>query len=867
MTTETFEVPVRLPEAEDCTQCVERFRDTLGSVRGIATVDLDVQARRLILTYDPAILPIAVLEAQIQEAGAAVARRFRHVTLRLEGLHCPDCAHAVEHAVTHVPGVLSAVASFVAASLRVEYDADVMDLDRIAAAVSQTGYRAVVPGARSDMAVVRVPEMDCQDEVKVIEGKLRTLPGIVSWQVNVLERTLRIQFDSETLAPNALLAAIRGLGMSPVLASQAAAHVAWQRDPLLLSTAASGVLLGSAMLAAWLEAPSALVISLATLAMLAGCWMTARKAVRAVLARRLDMNVLMTIAVAGAVGIGEWGEGAMVVFLFALAQLLETYSLDRARQAVRRLLDITPPEATVRRDGQEVRLPVAMVAPGELILIRPGERVPLDGVVQGGNSGVNQAPITGESMPVEKAPGAQVFAGSINGEGALELEVTHRAEDTTLARIIALVEEAQTQKAPAQAFVERFAAIYTPAVMVGALLIAVAPPLLLGQPAWPWIYRALVLLVIACPCALVISTPVTVVCGLARAARAGVLIKGGKYLEALGQLKALALDKTGTLTQGRPEVVTILPLNWSDRNYILRMAAAVEARSEHPLATAILRAARAEGITWPESSGFTTVPGRGAYAELNGQRYHLGSHRYAEELGICKGEIDRHLRELEEAGQTPAILSDGAQVLGILGLADQVRTTSAGALRRLHDLSVAPLVMLTGDVRRTAEAIAQRVGVDEVRAELLPDQKVAAIKELVQVHESAGMVGDGINDAPALAAATVGIAMGAAGTDAAIETADVALMSDDLQQLPFAVALGRRALWIIRTNIGLSLVTKAAFVLLAALGEATLWMAVAADMGTSLVVIFNGMRLLRNGHYASEGGKGEEHRDRTAKEG
>jgi len=427
------------------------------------------------------------------------------------------------------------------------------------------------------------------------------------------------------------------------------------------------------------------------------------------------------------------------------------------------------------------------------------------------------------------------------------VEVSHRAQETTLARIIALVEEAQAQKAPAQAFVERFAAIYTPVVIAGAVLIAAVPPLLFGLPAWPWLYRALVLLVIACPCALVISTPVAVVCGLARAARAGVLIKGGRYLEALGQVRALALDKTGTLTRGMPEVVEVLPLNGTDPREVLRLAAAVEARSEHPLAAAILRAARAQDLTWPEASGFTAAAGRGGHAEVGGRRYYLGSHRFAEELGVCSGEVERHLRDLEAAGQTPVILSDGVQVLGVLGLADQVREVSAEALRRLRRLGVAPLVMLTGDVRGTAEAIARRVGVDEVRAELLPDQKVAAIKDLVREHGHVGMVGDGINDAPALAAATVGIAMGAAGTDAAIETADVALMSDDLRQLPFAVALGRQALRIIRANIGLSLVTKAAFVLLAVLGQATLWMAVAADMGTSLVVIFNGMRLLGKG--------------------
>lgn len=847
MTTRTIEFPAALLEAEDCTRCAERLRETLGRVKGIAGVDLDLPARRLTVTYDPAILSLSSLEDRVRETRVTLARRYRHATLRLEGLHCPDCAQAVEHAVAHTRGVVTAGASFAAASLHVEYDADTTDADRIAAAVSRSGYRAVPPGSGSEVAVIRVPEMDCQDEVQAIEAKLRTLPGVASWQVNLLERTLRVEFDPKATSADGILTGIGALGMSPALASRAAPRRSWQRDPLLLSTGASGLLLGGALGAGWLGAPPAVGIALYGAALLTGGWITARKALRAALARRLDMNVLMTIAVVGAVPIGEWAEAATVAFLFALAQLLETYSLDRARQAVRRLLDLTPPEATVRRNGQEVRVPVEAVNLGEVILVRPGERIPLDGIVRAGASGVNQAPITGESMPVEKTPGAQVFAGSINGEGALEVEVSHRAQETTLARIIALVEEAQAQKAPAQAFVERFAAIYTPAVVVSAVLIAALPPLLFGLPAWPWLYRALVLLVIACPCALVISTPVAVVCGLARAARAGVLIKGGRYLEALGQLQALALDKTGTLTRGSPEVVGVRPLNGTDPREVLRLAAAVEARSEHPLAAAILRAARARELTWPEATGFTAVAGRGGHAEVGGRRYYLGSHRYAEELGVCTSEVERHLRELESAGQTPVILSDGAQVLGILGLADQVREASAEAVRRLRRLGLAPLVMLTGDVRGTAEAIARRVGVDEVRAELLPDQKVAAIKDLVREHGHVGMVGDGINDAPALAAATVGIAMGAAGTDAAIETADVALMSDELRQLPFAVALGRRALRIIRANIGLSLVTKATFVLLAVLGRASLWMAVAADMGTSLLVIFNSMRLLRKG--------------------
>jgi Cd2+/Zn2+-exporting ATPase len=697
------------------------------------------------------------------------------------------------------------------------------------------------------VAVVRVAEMDCQDEVKAIEGRFRSLPGVASWQVNLLERTLRVQFDPATLQVDAILEAIRGLGMTPELTERAAQAVAWRRDPLFLSTVLSGVCLGAALLASWTSMPPVLGQVLYATALCAGGWLAAKRAGRALLARRLDMNVLMTAAILGAIAIGQWDEGATVAFLFALAQFLETYSLDRARQAVRRLLAVAPAEAVVRREGRELRLPVAEVAIGETIVVRPGERVPLDGIVRAGGSALNQAPITGESMPVEKGLGASVFAGSINGEGALEIEVTHRAQETTLARVIALVEQAQTQKAPTQTFVERFAAIYTPAVLGGAVLVATLPPLLMGQPAGPWIYQALVLLVISCPCALVISTPVAVVCGLARAARAGILIKGGRILEALGGLKALAFDKTGTLTQGRPAVVDVRPLDGSDSREVLRLAAAVEARSEHPIGAAILRAARDGGIAWPQAAEFRAVAGRGAWAEIDGVRFHLGSHRYAEELGVCNGRVESHLDELEALGQTPVLLCDGTRVLGVLGVADRVRDEASAALTGLRRLGLGPLVMLTGDVRRAAEAIGRQVGADDVRAQLLPDEKLEAIHDLMRRHGSVGMVGDGINDAPALAAASVGIAMGAAGTDAAIETADVALMRDDLSQLPAAVELGRRTVRVVRTNIALSLLTKVMFVILAVLGQATLWMAVAADMGTSLAVILNGMRLLRNG--------------------
>ncbi len=844
MTNQTLQVPALLPEAEDCAACAERLRSRLEDVAGIAAAELDVRGHRLTLTYDPALLSPSALAVQVQEAGQALRQRFRHATLRLEGLDCPECAGAVERSVIHLSGVLGAAANFAAASLHVEYDAETTDLPRVADAVERTGYRAVLPAAGSSVVVIRVAEMDCQDEVKAIEGRLRVLPGVAAWQVNLLERTLRVQFDPALLRAEGILEAIHALGMTPQLTEQAAQAVAWRRDPLFLSTVISGLCLAAAFAWDWLMPPALLGEALHGLALVAGGWMAAKKAGRAILAHRLDMNVLMTVAVLGAIAIGQWDEAASVAFLFALAQLLETYSLDRARQAVRRLLAVVPPEAAVRREGEERRVPVAAVLPGETIVVRPGERVPLDGIVRAGASALNQAPITGESMPVDKTPGAHVFAGSINGEGALEVEVTHRAQETMLARIIALVEQAQAQKAPTQTFVERFAAVYTPAVIAGSILVATLPPLVLAEAPWPWVYRALVLLVISCPCALVISTPVAVVCGLTRAARSGVLIKGGRFLEALGALRALALDKTGTLTKGQPVVADVTPLDDLDARAIVRLAAAVEAQSEHPLGAAILQAARAQGIAWPQATGFRAVAGRGARAELDGVVYHVGSHRYIEELGVCSERLAAVLGEVEGRGQTPVVLSDGRRALGVLGVADQLREGAAEGLAALRRLGIRPLVILTGDTARTAEAIGRQASADEVRAELLPDEKVRAIQELTRRHGPVGMVGDGINDAPALAAATVGIAMGAGGTDAAVETADVALVRDDLRQIPVAVRLGRKTLRIIRINIGLSLATKAVFVTLAVLGEATLWMAVAADMGTSLAVILNGMRLL-----------------------
>ncbi len=588
----------------------------------------------------------------------------------------------------------------------------------------------------------------------------------------------------------------------------------------------------------------------------AGAWHIAPRAWLAARRRRPDMNLLMTVAVLGAVGIGEWFEAATVTFLFALSLALESWSLGRARRAVAALMDLAPPAARLLQpDGTEEEVPPRDVAVGSVFVVRPGERIPLDGRVMRGTSGVNQAPITGESLPVVKSPGDAAFAGTINGDGALEIESTKPASDTTLAHIIRMVGSAQARRAPSEQWVERFARTYTPAVMVLAVLVLLTPPLLFAGAWGEWLYRALVLLVIGCPCALVISTPVSIVAALASAARHGVLVKGGLYVEVPAHLKAVALDKTGTLTEGRPRVLEVAPMNGHDERELLEIAMSLEARSEHPLAAAILEYGNARNLAVRAAENFQIVQGKGASGRLDGRSYWLGSHRLLEERGQETEAVHERLEVLAGTGRTVVVVGDETHVCGFLALADTLRPASPAVLAALRELGVERIVMLTGDNRRTAESVGWQAGVDEVRAELLPADKVAAVEELVARHGAVGMVGDGVNDAPAMARATLGIAMGAAGSDAAIETADVALMSDDLSKVPWLIAHSRRTLAVIRQNIALSLAVKATFVVLTFTGHASLWGAIAADMGASLLVIFNGLRLLRSSAPGPSGSK------------
>jgi Zn2+/Cd2+-exporting ATPase len=560
-----------------------------------------------------------------------------------------------------------------------------------------------------------------------------------------------------------------------------------------------------------------------------------------------DMKSLMTIAVIGAAFIGEWGEGATVVILFAISEALETYSMDKARASIRSLMDIAPKEALIRRGQNEMMVPVDEIEIGDVMIVKPGQKIAMDGIVKRGISAVNQAAITGESVPVSKTLDDEVFAGTLNEEGRLEVEVTKRVEDTTLAKIIHLVEEAQAERAPSQAFVDRFAKYYTPVIMLVALLVAVVPPFFDGD--WSkWIYQGLAVLVVGCPCALVISTPVSIVTAIGNAAKNGVLIKGGIHLEEMGGLRAIAFDKTGTLTKGIPVVTDLEILSENDRNTILSNVAALENASQHPLASAILKKAEDENITYQgiQVNDFSSITGKGIKGTIDGTTYYVGSPGLFQEISTTSLQtLVSKIALLQSQGKTVMVFGTESEILALIAVADEVRETSREVIERLHKLGIEKTIMLTGDNQGTAKAIGGNVGVTDIQSELLPQDKLAVIKEMRKKHGKVAMVGDGVNDAPALAASTVGIAMGGAGTDTALETADVALMADDLKKLPFTIELSRKALNIIKQNITFSLGIKLVALLLVIPGWLTLWIAIFADMGATLLVTLNGLRLLR----------------------
>jgi len=703
---------------------------------------------------------------------------------------------------------------------------------------------APLSGPSSGVGVVtyRVEELDCATEENDLRAVLTPLTGVRSLEFDLVGRRVRVRHDLESPAP--IEAAIRELGMRPSVvagAEGASLDRSLSRRSVIVTVVAGLFAVGSEVaVILGADEQSVLVAVLAVIAIALGGRDTLRKGFQALRSRRMTMSLLMSVAVIGAIAIGQWPEAAVVIWLFGVAELIEALSLERARNAIRSLVGLAPETASMRRDGGWVAVATGEVPLDAVILVKPGERIALDGRVTSGASSVNQAPITGESIPVSKAVGDPVFAGTINERGTLEITVTAAKGEGTLDRIARSIQEAQADKAPAQRFVDRFAAIYTPAVFAMAIIVAVVPVVTGHGSFHDWFYRALVLLVLACPCALVISTPVTVVSGLGGAARRGILIKGGVHLENARKIRTVALDKTGTLTHGTPVLTDLVNLGELTDDEVLRITASIEALSEHPVAHAIVTAYHGP---LDDAEEFEAITGRGVRASIAGTVYTLGNHRLAEETGMCGPELEAILEGLENEAKTAIVLMN-AHPIAVLAVADTLRPNSRQAVDDLKALGVTT-IMLTGDNQRTATAIAAQAGIDDARGDLLPDDKLRIITELVATAGPVGMVGDGVNDAPALAKADLGIAMGAAGTDTAIETADIALMDDDPRKIAETIRISTHTAHVLWQNITIALGVKAVFLGLTLAGTASLWIAVLADMGASLVVIANGLRLLR----------------------
>jgi len=702
-----------------------------------------------------------------------------------------------------------------------------------------------------------VEGMDCADCASHLEKHLQKSDFISDVKVNFISGKIAVGFVDDKIYDDQLGREVKAAGYSlkqndlsldissgnSEKVNSESKEAWWKNYGFVISL--SAVFLASAFVAKWLALDDFIFIPLILFAVVLGGYRIAKKGINEASNLQLGINFLMTIAVVGAIIIGEYTEAGMVVVLFALAQLLENRSMDKARKSINMLMNQRPKMARVILNASEISIPVEQVQIGQIVAIKPGESIPVDGIVANGSSYIDQSTITGESRSVKVREDDKVFAGTINKKGYIEIEVTAAAEDSTIAKIVSLVAEAQAQKSSKQTFVEDFARYYTPIVIVLAILIAVIPPLFFQAEFLTWFYRALVVLVISCPCALVISTPVTIVSGLTNAMRRGILIKGGKYLENFAQLKALVFDKTGTITEGQPQVEKIILLNNQTEDELLVVAASLEARSEHPLAAAVVEYANDRGVNQKEIKNFHAIEGKGIEGFVDGQHYMIGNHRLFEENNMCDETIHEKLAKIENDRHTAIIIGNQKQLYGIISIGDRVRKNAREAISELKKSGIKKILMLTGDNKYTAEAVAKKIGADDFAAELLPGDKLNELKKLKEKYTEVAMVGDGVNDAPALAAASIGIAMGTGGSDVALETADIALMKDDLTKLPFLKKLSNRTLRIIKQNIFIALALKFVFLALAIPGWATLWMAVFADMGASLIVIFNGMRALK----------------------
>ena len=783
-------------------------------------------------------------------APAPLATGSAQAVYRIENMDCPTEEALIRSKLAGLAGLAGVAGlefNLMQRTLAVQHE--LPSLSPVEQALKAIGMQAVRMDQASAEQTTKlsIAKMDCPTEETLIRNKLGTVAGVADLDFNLMQRTLSVRHANQVLPD--VLVALQALGFeaqvvdTAEVASPSAAPVTTPTNwwPLGISL----VTASAAEAVYWLHNGNHWsVVVLALVAVFTGGLSTYKKGWIALKNRNLNMNALMSIAVTGAMLIGHWPEAAMVMVLFALAEVIEAKSLDRARNAIRGLLDLTPEQATVQQaDGTWREVGAKQITIGARVRVKPGERIALDGEVLEGRSAVNQAPITGESLPVEKSPGDSVFAGTINESGSFEYRVTALANNSTLARIIHAVEAAQGSRAPTQRFVDQFARWYTPVVFGVAIAVALLPPLFMGAAWLDWIYRALVLLVVACPCALVISTPVSIVSGLAAAARHGILIKGGVYLEEGRKLRWLALDKTGTITHGKPAQTDFVTWGNALASDSRSIAASLAARSDHPVSKAVAQAAQTDGVALLDVAEFNALPGRGVQGQINGATYHLGNHRMLEELGQCTPELEQRIAALETAGKTVVMLVGAKGVHALFAVADTIKDSSRTAIAELHALGINTM-MLTGDNPHTAQAIAAQAGIDRAQGNLLPDDKLREVEQLARSGK-VGMVGDGINDAPALARADVGFAMGAAGTDTAIETADVALMDDNLRKIPTFVRLSRATAQVLMQNIVLALGIKAVFLVLTFTGQATMWMAVFADMGASLLVVGNGLRLLR----------------------
>ncbi|REJ07512.1 heavy metal translocating P-type ATPase [Halobacillus trueperi] len=764
------------------------------------------------------------------------------VKFEVKGMDCPSCAATIEKGLQKISGIQSVSVQYGTGRMTVAAENE-FPHDQIPKHIRKLGFEAEPVDSSKNKQTYKIEGMDCGSCAMTIEKHLSKNPAVQDVQVQFSTGKMQIQ---HTTSAKEIVKEVGRAGFQASLEGKWGDHnQKAAKGKGISTTTLSGLFLGLGFIGSFTNIPTEFFTAFYAAAILIGGYKPARSAFYAIKSGSLDMNVLMASAAIGAALIGEWFEGAMVVWLFALGNTLQNRSIERTRESIRSLINLTPKEASVKSGNQLVLKAVEDVGIGEVIVVKPGEKIPLDGDVMTGTSSVNQAPITGESLPVDKQTGDIVYAGTVNESGSLEIEVTKLVEDTTIAKIIHLVEEAQEKRAPTQAFVDRFARVYTPIVFTLALLVMIIPPIF-GFGTWgEWLYKGLALLVVACPCALVISTPVAIVSAIGNAAKNGVLIKGGTFLEKAGTIKAIAFDKTGTLTEGRPKVSEVHALGVSE-DELIRVTRTIEEHSTHPIAKAITTYASERNMLAIDGEDFQAIPGKGAKAKLSGVKYFAGSPKLFEEMQVPFSEIKDRIDQLQKEGHTIVVVGTSTKVLGLIAVADTIRDITVQSIQKLKQVGMQEMVMLTGDNKGTADKIARETGVDRYFAELLPEDKVSAVKKLQAEGKNVAMVGDGINDAPALATSDLGIAMGGAGTDTAMETADIVLMADNLEKLPHTIRLSRKAMKIIKQNVWFSLVTKLAALMLIFPGVLTLWMAVLSDTGAALLVILNSMRLLRN---------------------